>query len=215
MKTKRDAIQLAGSSLGEHRHICAFFDSRPEEYRVLMPFIREGFEVGDRAVHIIDPELRDDHLAQLTAADIDVEAAQSSDQLSLLNWEDAHLRGGRFDQDQMLELLNDILSGGAARGTPVRLVSHQEWALEGCPGVHDILEYEARANYVMMRYDDPVLCVYNTADFGAGVALGMLRTHPVVIIGGLLMENPFFVPPEVFVRELRGRKDRPYRPAAM
>jgi hypothetical protein len=30
-----------------------------------------------------------------------------------------------------------------------------------------------------------------------------LRTHPVVIIGGLLQENPFFVPPDRLLDELR------------
>jgi len=37
----------------------------------------------------------------------------------------------------------------------------------------------------------------------------------MIIIGGMLQENPFFVPPDVFLRELRARgaeRDRP-RPA--
>jgi hypothetical protein len=33
-----------------------------------------------------------------------------------------------------------------------------------------------------------------------------LRTHPVVIIGGLLQENPFFVPPDQLLLELRERR---------
>jgi hypothetical protein len=33
-----------------------------------------------------------------------------------------------------------------------------------------------------------------------------LRTHPVVLIGGLLQENPFFVPPEEFLLEVRERR---------
>jgi hypothetical protein len=32
-----------------------------------------------------------------------------------------------------------------------------------------------------------------------------MRTHPVVIIGGILQENPFFVPPDQFLLELRER----------
>jgi hypothetical protein len=31
----------------------------------------------------------------------------------------------------------------------------------------------------------------------------------MVIIGGILQENPFFVPPEEFLRELRDRAGRP------
>ena len=33
-----------------------------------------------------------------------------------------------------------------------------------------------------------------------------LRTHPVVIIGGILQENPFFIPPDQFLQELRERR---------
>ena len=40
----------------------------------------------------------------------------------------------------------------------------------------------------------PVVCVYDSSRFGAGLALDVLRTHPMVIIGGVLQVNPFFVP---------------------
>ena len=33
----------------------------------------------------------------------------------------------------------------------------------------------------------------------------VMRTHPMIIIGGILQENPFFVPPEEFLRELQRR----------
>jgi hypothetical protein len=32
-----------------------------------------------------------------------------------------------------------------------------------------------------------------------------MRTHPMIIIGGILQENPFFVPPDEFLRELHER----------
>jgi hypothetical protein len=38
--------------------------------------------------------------------------------------------------------------------------------------------------------------------------MDILRTHPMVIIGGILQSNPFWVPPEEFLRELRSRDDR-------
>jgi hypothetical protein len=33
----------------------------------------------------------------------------------------------------------------------------------------------------------------------------IMRTHPMVVIGGVLQENPFFVPPDEFLKELRER----------
>ncbi|MEY2403751.1 MAG: hypothetical protein QOD38_1302, partial [Acidimicrobiaceae bacterium] len=38
------------------------------------------------------------------------------------------------------------------------------------------------------------------------VVMDALRTHPAVIIGGLLQENPFFVPPDQLLLEIRGRQ---------
>ena len=50
MASVRTRISLAGSHLGEIRHVCAFFNSDEEEYRVLLPFIKDGLNCGDKAV---------------------------------------------------------------------------------------------------------------------------------------------------------------------
>ena len=42
-------MQLARAGLSASQHICAFFHSHEEEYRVLLPFIHEGFARGDSA----------------------------------------------------------------------------------------------------------------------------------------------------------------------
>lgn len=36
--------------------------------------------------------------------------------------------------------------------------------------------------------------------------MDIMRTHPMVIIGGILQENPFFVPPDEMLQELRERE---------
>ena len=40
------------------------------------------------------------------------------------------------------------------------------------------------------------------------MALDILRTHPMVVLGGILQVNPFFVPPDEFLKELAERKKR-------
>jgi hypothetical protein len=155
---QRDDIHLAGSRLERSRHVCAFFNSADEEYRLLLPFIREGFDRGERAFHIVDPALRDDHLERLRGAGIDATAAERTGQLELRVWEEAYLRGGHFDQDAMLALIEAVLDGGHAQGYRLtRLVAHMEWALEDRPGVDDLVEYETRLNYILPRYKDPVI----------------------------------------------------------
>ena len=60
-------ITFAGARLGRHRHVCAFFNTRDEEYRVFLPFIKEGLSRGEKAFHIVDPKLRGDHVIRLMA----------------------------------------------------------------------------------------------------------------------------------------------------
>ena len=151
-------ISFAGSTLTDYRHVCAFFDDADQEHEVLDPYVREGFERGEKAFHIIDPELHDEYVRRLSAAGIDVAAAQRSGQLELRTWEEAYLRGGRFDQSAMLALIEEVLQRGKSEGYPLtRLVAHMEWALQDRPGVDDLVEYETRLNYILPRYRDPVI----------------------------------------------------------
>jgi hypothetical protein len=113
-------------------------------------FIKDGFERGEKAYHIIDPKRRDEHLQRLVGAGIDVAAAHLSGQFELCTWADAYLRDGHFDQDRMLALIQEVLEGGRQQGFPLtRWVTHMEWALEDRPGADDLMEYEARANVML------------------------------------------------------------------
>jgi hypothetical protein len=153
-----EPIRFAGSVLHAQRHVCAFFHNPDEEYRVLLPFIKDGFERSEKAFHIVDPKLRSEHRQRLASAGINVDAAETSGQFELRNWADAYLRDGHFDQDRMLALIQEVLDGGAKQGfVRTRLVAHMEWALEDRPGVDDLVEYETRLNYVLPRYKDPVI----------------------------------------------------------
>jgi hypothetical protein len=138
--------------------VCAFFHSADEEYRVLLPFITEGLDRGERAYHIVDPALRTMHLSRLMEAGVAADEAQATGQLVVRVWDETYLREGRFDQDAMLALIEEVLQAGIAGGYPLtRLIAHMEWALEDRPGVDDIVEYETRLNYVLPRYRDPVI----------------------------------------------------------
>jgi len=48
-KERGRPIWLAGSVLGNRCHVCAFFNGRDEEYEVLLPFVRDGLERGEKS----------------------------------------------------------------------------------------------------------------------------------------------------------------------
>ena len=199
-------IRLAGRTLRETRHICAFFNSRAEQNKVLMPFFKEGMDRGEKLFHIVDARLHDDHLTACRSCGIDVDAAEKSGQLEVRHWEDAYLKDGYFDGDRMTRILEEVLEDGRKKFRLTRLMGNMEWALETAPGVTDIIEYETKLNYVLPKYPDPVICVYDLNKHSGSVVMDILRTHPMVIIGGVLQENPLYIPPDEFLEELRQRK---------
>jgi hypothetical protein len=202
-----NSLPFAESTLGQSRHICAFFNSIDEQYRVLHSFFKDGFDRGDRSFHLVDPERREEHLRRLAEAGINVEEAIGTGQLEVRPWQDGPLHGDRFDQDTWLESFEQVLQSGPPAGyTQTRFLGHMDWALVDLPGVEDLIEFETRVNYVVPKYGDTVICAYDLSKFGASVVIHALRTHPVVIIGGLLQENPFFVPPDEFLLEIRDRQ---------
>src|SRR5580658_6696415 len=118
MKKTVAPISLAGSQLGEVRHVCAFFNSDDEEHRVLRPFIKDGFECGDKAVHVVNPGQRHNHLQRLAAAGIDAAAAQHSGQFELrtgtrivchMEW----VAEGRSHVDDLVEFESRVNDGAA------------------------------------------------------------------------------------------------------
>jgi hypothetical protein len=207
MNTHAQSGAVQREFFDQNRHVCAFFNSVDEEHRVLRSFIRDGFVDGDKAFHYVDPERRDEHMKWLAEAGINVSEAMGTGQLEVRPWEDSTLSGGRFDIDSWLSTFEDVLQSGSATGYgQMRFFGHMEWALTGLPGTEDLMEYETRVNYVIPKYEDTVVCVYDLRKFGASAAMDALRTHPVVIINGLLQENPFYVSPDQLLGEIRERR---------
>ena len=208
MTTHEHSVELAGVSLAGRNHVCAFFTTIDEEHRVLGSFYKDGLLRGERAVHIVDAENREEHLKRLAEAGIHVQEMTDTGQLEVLPWTDAYVRDRRFDQDAMLATVEQLIRSGAAAGYALtRLVGHHmDWLFLDKPATYNLVEYEARLNHLLSKYTDPVICNYNPSKFGAHVAMDIIRTHPLVIIGGLLRENPFFVPPDQFLDEMRERR---------
>lgn len=81
-----------------------------------------------------------------------------------------------------------------------------EWATEGQSHIDNLVEFEVRVNDVWRRHDDAVICVYDLTKFSGDTVVDIMRTHPMIIIGGILHQNPFFIPPEQFLSEVRDRR---------
>lgn len=63
-------VNVAGTPLDRYFHICAFFDSRDQEYAVLGSYYREGLDAREKALHIVESNVREDHRERLSSLGI-------------------------------------------------------------------------------------------------------------------------------------------------
>lgn len=195
------ATTLAHAQLRNHYHACAFVTGPTEERSVIDPFFVEGMRRGEKAVYIVDPQHRADHESRLGAA------APAPDLLEVTTWNEAHLKGGRFDQERMMAALEEMIRDHAATGLPpMRLVGQMGWVFSAPPGIEQLVAYEASVNEVLNRGKTPTVCVYDVGRLSGSLLMDLLRAHPLTVMNGIVHENPFYTPAEALLRELERRR---------
>ena len=192
---------LANARFGPHFHACAFVMGPDEELAVMEPFFVEGLARGQKAAYIVDPRKRDETEARLRAS------APSDDLVDVTSWNDAHLKGDRFDQDRMRKALDDMISAHSATGLPpMRLAGQMDWIFSNPPGIEQLVEYEATVSDMLSRAKTPTVCVYDARRLSGGMLIDLLRAHPLTVMNGVLHENPFYTPADEMLHELRRRQ---------
>ncbi|HEX7918076.1 MAG TPA: MEDS domain-containing protein [Gemmatimonadales bacterium] len=192
--------------LKRHRHICAFFNSSEEEFRVTIPFIREGIRLGSRVVLGLRDRDMAEHPHRLRESGVHVDQLVEDGRLEVIRARDAYFPDGRFDGDGMIETVRSILDAGHRIGfEETRIIGHCECVLQDDRTIKEFLRYEARLNLMLPGYPDIAICAYDSQQIGTTVALEVFRTHPLVIIAGQIVENPYYEPTEKFLAELDAR----------
>ncbi|HEY2368350.1 MAG TPA: MEDS domain-containing protein, partial [Polyangiaceae bacterium] len=126
--------------------------------------------------------------------------------LDVTTWDDAHLLGGRFDQERMIASLEELMRVHAATGRPtMRLVGQMGWIFSSPPGIEQLVAYEASVNEVLNRGRTPTVCVYDVRRMTGSMVMDLLRAHPLTVVNGVLNENPFYTPAREMLRELEQR----------
>jgi hypothetical protein len=164
----------------------------------------DGLAAGEKAIHVVHRRNREEHRNRLSEAGINVEAAERRGQLDVVPGPSSYIEGSSFDQDGALEIIDRLLSEARKKGfRQTRFIGFMDWALE-IRG-EDLIAFEALVNPVLAKHGDPVICAYDLSRFNGADVLDIMRTHPAAIVGGIIQQNPFNIPADEMLRELRGR----------
>lgn len=206
---KQQPLTVCGEILYAPIHICGFFNSRDDQYSITLPYMQEGLGRNEKIVNILAKARHADHCERLLDYGISVEEKTANRQLDILATEDTYLKGGNFEAERMLQLLEDALIEAAKEGfDSVRACGEMEWALRNVKGTDELIEYEARLNLLTPKHSCSLICMYDINQFSGRVVTDILATHSHVIMNDKIHKNPYYIEPLEFLPALQRRRQR-------
>ena len=204
-------VTVCGHRLHRSTHVCAFFDSAAQEAACVAPFFAEGLDQGEKVFAIREAAEVAPYVKRLGAAiSRSFEPEIATGQLRLRATEETYLAAPGFEADRMYEMLVHVLREAQAAGHPrVRTCGDMGWALTGLRDLSQLMEYEARVNRLTEEHECTFLCVYDLNKFGGRAIMDVLSTHPMVVMGDRVYENPYYMEPAEFLSRMFRREASP------
>jgi MEDS: MEthanogen/methylotroph, DcmR Sensory domain len=193
------ALGITGVKLAPGDHVCAFYPGLADRDEILIPYLRAGLEAGDKCVCVVDATDSEAVLSAL-GPEVDLGAYLGRQQLDVQRSQDTYLRGGGFSTEAMLDFWATSVGGAAAGGFGfTRAVGEMTWAIRQMPGVEELMGYESRLNRFLPRFPQVILCLYELDRFSGEVLVDVLKTHPKVLLAGMVLDNPYYLEPDEFL----------------
>jgi len=188
---------LAGVDLEAGDHLCAMYMGQQERDEIVLPYLRAGLRAGDKCLCIIDSSPLGDLLASI-GDEQEVQGYVASQQLEMHTANEAYLRTPPFTTEAMLEYWESTVGAAVTTGPYgfARVTGEMPWEMRTLPGRTEFFRYEGALNRFAPRYPQVILCLYDLQRFGGGFLVDLLRTHPKLLMGGLVLENPHYRAPD-------------------
>ena len=185
-----------GLGLDHHDHVCGFYYTAEERDAMLLPYLREGLASGNKCVAVVDSTRPEDVVAQLPGA----QEAIDSGQFEIYDSDETYLSTGAFDPDLTIDFWEERAKGLAEEGVFdfITLTGELSWIDRADTPREDIVRYESWADQFVSKYPMTILCLYDLRRLGSAVLMDLMRTHPKLLMGGLLLENPHHISSDEF-----------------
>ena len=191
--------------LKPHDHLCLIYESKEEWRAMVVPFISIGLRQGEKCIYVVDTSTAEEIRNYLLEEGVDVDSAEKSGQLSILDETEAYTREGSFDPDKMIDLLISETGRAVSEGYPaLRVTGEMTWVLRGHPGSEKLLEYEAKLNRDLFpQHPCLAICQYDRWRFAPEIIKGVVMTHPLLVRSNRVYRNFYYIPPEEFLGQKR------------
>jgi MEDS: MEthanogen/methylotroph, DcmR Sensory domain len=196
----RVSLGFADETFPAGVHICQIFGDEKERLDSLLKFLRSGLEAGERTACFTEKLDAADFARYLADHGLSCDELTKSGAFSRAGTSEVYFQDGRFDPDRMLGLLRQYHEDSVASGFPAaRVIGEMTADVQHIPGGSRLMEYESRVSLLLKDHPVTAICQYDASAFDGATIMQVLKVHPLMVIRGSVVHNPFFVPPEEFL----------------
>ena len=206
MVTNRRVISLGFSAhrIQEGRHLCFLFNDEGERLDVIDRFLASGLQQREKVICLVDRMGPKAFVEQLRTYGV----APTETGLVVAEASAAYCPSGHFNADDVLLFVGKFYEAARVAGYEgARGTGEMGWSLEGgCVDMTELMSYEARLNDVLDVSPITLCCQYDVRRFDGQSLLDILSVHPIAIVHGQVVQNPYYVDPAVFLAKLNHRR---------
>ncbi len=202
MKPKCDNIDMGFTDerFPAGTHMCLIYNDESERKSVIKKFLEAGINAGEKVLYLVDDCTPEEFKTKLFESVTTTPRAKADDQLCVKTTEDGYCSGGKFDTQVMINNLRDFYKTSKDDGYKnVRGSGEMMWATRDIPGSEHLVEYEATLNDFLEDYPLTCICQYNANHFDGATIFNILKVHPMMIVHGQIVRNPYYLPPKEFL----------------
>lgn len=198
------SLGFTDETASEGLHICYIYDDETERQEVTARFLESGLNANEKVLCL--------HTATRFSGPIEQLRPPRSGALTIANAIESYCPNGVFEPDQTLQLIKDFYHSAIEEGyVGARGTGQMEWALDPeCATEAQLIEYEAKVNRVISQYPYTAICQYDSHQYSGRMIMDILSIHPLVIVKGQVIKNPYYIDPDIFLQSYYARPGSPY-----
>lgn len=182
-------------------HMCLIYSSEAERRSLIAKFLGSGLADGEKVSYFADSATLEEVHQWFADMGVEIPADGREGQFNVLNAEKTYCPEGKFVPETMLGTLRAYYKQTMGEGySGGRVSGEMTWALRGIPGSDRLMEYEALVNNVLAEHPITAFCQYDANRFDGATILDVLRVHPMMVVHGQIVQNPYYLKPEDFLR---------------